>query len=174
MPILDGIEATRLIKADEATRLARVIAYTADSSSSARYRTALFADVLQKPADAALVLATVQRVARMFAFEAWMPSTAARPIETATEMVSAKHTTIVVIMRALLGGRKPGRTICPSDVARIVGGPKWRTLLALVREQAVMMMTRGDLEILRRGHVVQDEPTQGVLRYRLPAALMLR
>jgi len=81
---------------------------------------------------------------------------------------------IEAAMRALLGGRKPGRTICPSDVARIVGGPKWRTLLALVREQAVMMMTRGDLEILRRGHVVQDEPTQGVLRYRLPAALMLR
>jgi CheY-like chemotaxis protein len=65
MPILDGIEATRLIKADEATRLARVIAYTADSSLSARYRTALFADVLPKPADVALVLATVQRVARM-------------------------------------------------------------------------------------------------------------
>ena len=65
MPILDGIEATRLIKADEATRLARVIAYTADSSLDARYRTALFAEVLRKPADVALVLATVQRVARM-------------------------------------------------------------------------------------------------------------
>ena len=73
-------------------------------------------------------------------------------------------------MRALLGSRKPGRTICPSDVARIVGGPAWRALLALVREQAVLMMTRGELEILRRGLVVREDPTRGVLRYRLPGA----
>src|SRR5512133_3033182 len=32
------------------------------------------------------------------AWVTWMPRTADRPIETATEMVSAKHSTIVVIM----------------------------------------------------------------------------
>jgi hypothetical protein len=38
----------------------------------------------------------------MLAFEAWMPTTEARPIETATEMVSAKHTTIVVTMTGVI------------------------------------------------------------------------
>ncbi len=74
-------------------------------------------------------------------------------------------------MRALLRSRQPGLTICPSDVARIVGGDTWRTVLALVREQAVLMSGRGELEILRRGQVVQEDPTRGVLRYRLTAPL---
>jgi hypothetical protein len=75
---------------------------------------------------------------------------------------------IEAAMRALLESRKPGRTICPSDVARIVGGPTWRTLLGVVREQAVLMTRRGELEILRGGEVVRTDPTRGVLRYRLP------
>jgi hypothetical protein len=37
-----------------------------------------------------------------------------------------------------------------------------------VRERAVAMMERGELEILRRGRVVTRNPTEGVLRYRLP------
>src|SRR6478735_11817089 len=36
----------------------------------------------------------------MLALEAWMPRIAERPIETATEMVSAKHNTIVETMTA--------------------------------------------------------------------------
>jgi CheY-like chemotaxis protein len=63
MPVLDGIEATRLIKAGESTRNARVIAYTGDPSfDDSRTRT-LFAAVLAKPATAGAVLATVQQVA---------------------------------------------------------------------------------------------------------------
>lgn len=70
-------------------------------------------------------------------------------------------------LRALLRSRQPGRSICPSDVARIVGGKTWRTLLPVVRDRAVRMMKRGDLEIRRRGEVVKKNPTEGVLRYRL-------
>ena len=55
----------------------------------------------------------------------------------------------------------------PSDVARIVGGPTWRTLLPVVRDRAVKMTESGELEILRRGRVVKSNPTEGVLRYRL-------
>lgn len=69
--------------------------------------------------------------------------------------------------RALLRSRQPGRTICPSDVARIVGGTAWRALLPAVRAGAVEMRGRGELEILRRGRLVTDDPTTGVLRYRL-------
>ncbi len=63
MPVLDGIEATRLIKASEATRDARVIAYTGNPSFNDAPARRLFAAVLSKPATPGDVLATVQHVA---------------------------------------------------------------------------------------------------------------
>jgi two-component system, cell cycle response regulator DivK len=63
MPVLDGIEATRLIKAGEATRDARVIAYTGNPSFDIKPAQTLFAAVLTKPATPDAVLATVQYVA---------------------------------------------------------------------------------------------------------------
>ena len=63
MPVLDGIEATRLIKAGEATRDARVIAYTGNPSFNDSPARTLFAAVLAKPATPGTVLATVQHVA---------------------------------------------------------------------------------------------------------------
>jgi two-component system, cell cycle response regulator DivK len=63
MPVLDGIEATRLIKASEATRDARVIAYTGNPSFDDGPTRTLFAAVLTKPATPGAVLATVQQVA---------------------------------------------------------------------------------------------------------------
>jgi len=62
MPVLDGIEATRLIKAIEATRAARVIAYTGNPSSDTDSTSNLFAAVLQKPATPYAVLATVKQL----------------------------------------------------------------------------------------------------------------
>jgi two-component system, cell cycle response regulator DivK len=63
MPVLDGIEATRLIKAGEATRDARIIAYTGNPSFDDSPTRMLFAAVLTKPATPDAVLATVQQVA---------------------------------------------------------------------------------------------------------------
>jgi CheY-like chemotaxis protein len=63
MPVLDGIEATRLIKAGDATRHARVIAYTGNPVFDDSPSRALFAAVLTKPATPDAVLATVQHVA---------------------------------------------------------------------------------------------------------------
>jgi two-component system, cell cycle response regulator DivK len=63
MPVLDGVEATRLIRASEATRDARVIAYTGNPSFDDSPTRTLFDAVLQKPATPAALLATVQQVA---------------------------------------------------------------------------------------------------------------
>jgi CheY-like chemotaxis protein len=63
MPVLDGLEATRLIKATEATRHARVIAYTSDPPLADSAVEPLFAAVLQKPTSPDSVVATVKRVA---------------------------------------------------------------------------------------------------------------
>ena len=63
MPVLDGIEATRLIKAGKATRGARVIAYTGNPSLDDNAAQTLFAAVLLKPATPETLIATVQHVA---------------------------------------------------------------------------------------------------------------
>jgi len=65
MPVLDGLEATRLIKATKATRDARVIAYTADPSFADVLLQRLFVAVLPKPSTPDIVLAAVQNVARV-------------------------------------------------------------------------------------------------------------
>jgi hypothetical protein len=86
----------------------------------------------------------------------WRPSTPA-----------AQRQRIDAALFALLRSRDIGKSICPSDVARIVGGRQWRAILPIVRDRAVKMSERGELEILRRKRVVKTNPTQGVLRYRL-------
>ena len=61
MPVLDGIEATRLIKAVDAIREARVIACTGSPSRLDGLADRLFAAVLLKPASPDEVLATVRQ-----------------------------------------------------------------------------------------------------------------
>lgn len=61
MPILDGIEATRLIKASEETRHARVIAFTGNPTPLESAH--LFAAVIAKPTTPDVMLAAVQNAA---------------------------------------------------------------------------------------------------------------
>jgi CheY-like chemotaxis protein len=63
MPILNGVEATRLLRAAATTRHARVIAYTADPSFAACDFDDLFAAILHKPSPPAVVVETVREVA---------------------------------------------------------------------------------------------------------------
>ena len=65
MPVLDGLEATRLIKAADATRHARVIAYTGNAEADNAPARTLFAAVLHKPTTPAVVVATVRHVASL-------------------------------------------------------------------------------------------------------------
>jgi hypothetical protein len=85
----------------------------------------------------------------------WLPP---EPVATGRRVEAA--------IMALLRSRRSGASICPSDVARIVGGKTWRAMLPMVRERAVKMSGRGRIDILRRGRVVKENPTAGVLRYR--------
>ena len=63
MPVLDGLEATRLIKACAVTRDARIIAYTGNPSFDESPTRMLFAAVLTKPALPDAVLAAVRDAA---------------------------------------------------------------------------------------------------------------
>lgn len=65
MPVLDGIEATRLIKATESIRAAKVIAYTANPSIPQGLVDRLFVAVVPKPSAPDVVVAAVQNVASL-------------------------------------------------------------------------------------------------------------
>jgi hypothetical protein len=72
---------------------------------------------------------------------------------------------------ALAQHRGPNSSICPSDAARAFGGHDWRELKAQSRSIAFALARDGDVEITRRGAVVDpDEPSRGPIRIRLPPA----
>ena len=72
----------------------------------------------------------------------------------------------------LLSRRDPGKTICPSEVARELGGPQpddWSPLMQPIRRIAVRMTKAGEVAILRKGKPVEDpDDFRGI--YRLGAA----
>jgi len=63
MPVLDGLEATRLLKSSGVTRHVNVIAYTAKPELFDAALGALFAGVLTKPVDPGIMITTVERLA---------------------------------------------------------------------------------------------------------------
>jgi hypothetical protein len=78
---------------------------------------------------------------------------------------------IETTIRELLERRGPGKTICPSDAARALGGDDaFRPLMEPVRAAARAMVDRGELEITQSGRVVDPERARGAIRLRLPGA----
>jgi hypothetical protein len=71
---------------------------------------------------------------------------------------------------ALVDARAPGRTICPSEVARALAGAEFRPLMEPVRETARELVARGELEVTQRGQVVDPHTARGPIRLRRPPA----
>ncbi len=70
-------------------------------------------------------------------------------------------------MLTLARHRAPDRTICPSDVARAIGGESWRALMPLVRDRARSLARKGDVVVLQRGEPVDlNAEWKGPLRIR--------
>jgi CheY-like chemotaxis protein len=63
MPVLDGVKATKLLKASRMTQDINVIAYTAKMNLDEAAMARLFADVLLKPASPETIVGLVQRYA---------------------------------------------------------------------------------------------------------------
>lgn len=70
---------------------------------------------------------------------------------------------IAAAMVALLRSRQ-GTTICPSDVARIVGGERWRTVMVDVRRVADQMVRGGAVRVTQRGDTVVALEAKGPVR----------
>jgi hypothetical protein len=69
----------------------------------------------------------------------------------------------------LLNGAGPGRTVSPTDVARVLKpGPEWHVLMPAVRRAAVGLALAGQLVITRKGKPVDPSDFKGVYRLGLP------
>lgn len=68
----------------------------------------------------------------------------------------------------LVAERGPGKTVCPSEVARALGGPHpdgWGPLMGPVRRVAVRLTKEGRVAILRKGRPVPDpDDFRGIYR----------
>lgn len=74
-------------------------------------------------------------------------------------------------MLALVEERGAGKTICPSEVARAIGGPHpdgWGPLMQPVRRVAVALAKEGRIAILRKGRPVDPDDFRGTYRLALP------
>ena len=73
------------------------------------------------------------------------------------------------VMR-LCEARGPGKTVCPSEVARALeaGEAAWRALMPGVREVAVALAREGRIAVYRKGRAIQDPEAGGPIRLGLP------
>lgn len=81
------------------------------------------------------------------------------------------ETDIEATMLELVAQRGAGKTICPSEVARALGGPHpdgWGPLMTPVRKIAVRLMKDGRIRITRKGRAVDPDDFRGVYRLSLP------
>jgi hypothetical protein len=71
----------------------------------------------------------------------------------------------------LLGQRGAGKTICPSEAARVVAGSdersKWEPLMEPSRAAAHRLVAQGRLVITQGGVVVDGNTAKGPIRLRL-------
>ena len=67
----------------------------------------------------------------------------------------------------LLAQRDAGKTICPSDAARAMGGDAgFRPLMPVVRDAARKLVADGRIEVTQRGEGVDLDRARGAIRLR--------
>lgn len=81
-------------------------------------------------------------------------------------MITPRDSELEITIGALLDQRGAGKTICPSDAARAIGGESWRDLMEPARQAARRMVARGDVVITQHGRVVDPSTAKGAVRIR--------
>lgn len=76
--------------------------------------------------------------------------------EPTTEGVAER---IAAAIRTLLRKRDEGKTICPSDAARVSGGEQWRDYMDLARSVAQDMARSGEIVVMQSGEEIPEELT---------------
>lgn len=85
-------------------------------------------------------------------------------------MVSANQVRQGVVDK--LAVRAPEFSICPSEVARELGGDTWRELMPFVRETAAQMAREGTIVATQGDAVVDAEGAKGPIRLRRGPGLL--
>jgi len=80
------------------------------------------------------------------------------------------HTVIrqTLLEQAHLRGSE--KSICPSEVARELGGEQWRNLMPMVREVGTDLVDEGSIIVLQKGKPVDPRCAKGPIRYRIVEA----
>jgi hypothetical protein len=66
----------------------------------------------------------------------------------------------------LLSRRGRGKTICPSEAARLVNPEGWEQLMESARDAARRLVGKGAIVITQRGKVVDPSRATGAIRLR--------
>jgi Protein of unknown function (DUF3253) len=66
----------------------------------------------------------------------------------------------------LLSRRGQGKTICPSEAARLLDPNNWEALMPRTRAAAQRLADEGTIVITQRGKVVDPSQTKGPIRLR--------
>jgi len=77
---------------------------------------------------------------------------------------SGRRERMAAVVRTLLRHRDADKTICPSDVARTVGGDDWRRLMTMAREVAADLADQDVVEVRQRGEPVDLRTAKGPVR----------
>ncbi|MBU1325184.1 MAG: DUF3253 domain-containing protein [Alphaproteobacteria bacterium] len=67
-----------------------------------------------------------------------------------------------------LARREPGKSICPSEVAKVISPERWQREMGKVRAVATGLARQGRLVITKKGKPVDPEAFKGVIRLKLP------
>lgn len=59
------------------------------------------------------------------------------------------------------------KTICPSEVARALGGEDWRSLMPEIRSVGVELVNSGKIQIMQKGNVADPTTVKGAIRFRV-------
>lgn len=81
--------------------------------------------------------------------------------ETPTE--ESLKTRLAASIRCVLRSRAEGKTMCPSEAARIVGGEHWRDVLPQTNEVVWALEISGWLQVTQQGMRVR-QPASGAIR----------
>lgn len=60
------------------------------------------------------------------------------------------------------------KTICPSEVARELGGDDWRSLMPVIRAIGADLAASGEIQVTQKGNVVDPRTAKGPIRFKLP------
>jgi hypothetical protein len=79
---------------------------------------------------------------------------------------------IAAAIRAALAARRPGASLCPSEIARALAPAEgvWRALMPEIRAVAARLAAAGELRVTQRGRPVDPLRARGPIRFSRPPA----